>query len=200
MSRVICQNCGRPEKVCICHFIEPIDNRVEIAILQHPAEVKQIKGSAIIAQLALTHCKTWVGEQLSELPGLVTWLTENKNVFLLYPEIENQVKDYEVFDVGQIHHENLHEVKVLILDGTWRKTFKMMQLNPELQSLNRVSLTPTKDSKYRIRKQKDSQSLSTVEAIYELLSQLENSTEKFKPLLDAFEKVQNQQLSFRETE
>ena len=198
MSRVICPSCSRPEKVCICNFIEPIDNRVEIAILQHPTEVKQMKGTAIIAQLALTQCKTWVGEQLSELPGLVTWLTENKNVLLLYPEIDNQVKDCKVFDVGEM--DRLSEVKVLILDGTWRKTFKMMQLNPELQSLNRVSLTPTKDSKYRIRKQKDSQSLSTVEAIYELLSQLENSTEKFKPLLDAFEKVQNQQLSFREKE
>ncbi|MEA1988756.1 MAG: tRNA-uridine aminocarboxypropyltransferase [Pseudomonadota bacterium] len=196
MSRAICPNCSRPERVCICNFIEPIDNRVEIAILQHPTEVKQIKGTAIITQLALTHCKTWVGEQLSELPGLVAWLTDHKNVFLLYPEIENQVKDCEVFDVGQI--ENLSDVKVLILDGTWRKTFKMMQLNPELQSLNRVSLTPTKESKYRVRKQKDSQSLSTVEAIYELLSQLENSTEKFKPLLEAFEKVQNQQLIFRE--
>ena len=200
MSRVICLNCGRPEKVCICHFIEPIDNRVEIAILQHPTEVKQIKGSAIIAQLALMHCKTWVGEQLSELPGLVAWLANNKNVFLLYPEIDNQAENGEVFDVGQIHHENLHDVKVLILDGTWRKTFKMMQLNPELQALNRVSLRPTKDSKYRIRKQKDSQSLSTIEAIYELLSQLENSNEKFKPLLNAFEKMQNQQLVFREKE
>ncbi|WEJ62107.1 tRNA-uridine aminocarboxypropyltransferase [Thiomicrorhabdus lithotrophica] len=198
MSRVICPNCSRPQKVCICNFIKSIDNRVEIAILQHPAEVKQIKGTAIIAQLALTHCKTWVGEQLSELPGLVTWLTENKNVFLLYPEIDNQVKECQVFDVGQIEHS--HDFKVLILDGTWRKTFKMMQLNPELQALNRVSLTPTEQSKYRIRKQKDSQSLSTIEAIYELLSQLENSTEKFKPLLSAFEKVQNQQFIFREKE
>jgi len=198
MSRVICPNCSRPQKVCICNFIESIDNRVEIAILQHPAEVKQIKGTAIIAQLALTHCKTWVGEQLSELPGLVTWLTENKNVFLLYPEIDKQVKECQVFDVGQIEHS--HDVKVLILDGTWRKTFKMMQLNPELQALNRVSLTPTEQSKYRIRKQKDSHSLSTVEAIYELLSQLENSAGKFKPLLSAFEKVQNQQLVFREKE
>lgn len=200
MSRVICPNCSRPEKVCICHFIEPIDNGVEIAILQHPTEVKQVKGSAIIAQLALTHCKTWVGEQLSELPGLVAWLANHKNVFLLYPEIDDQVKDCEVFDVGQILKENLSDIKVLILDGTWRKTFKMMQLNPELQALNRVSLTPAEQSKYRIRKQKDSQSLSTVEAIYELLSQLESSSKKFKPLLDAFEKVQNQQLVFREKE
>ncbi|MEA1989146.1 MAG: tRNA-uridine aminocarboxypropyltransferase [Pseudomonadota bacterium] len=194
MSRAICPNCSRPERVCICNFIEPIDNRVEIAILQHPTEVKQIKGTAIIAQLALTHCKTWVGEQLSELPGLVAWLTDQKNVFLLYPEIDNKVTDCEAFNVGQI--VRLSDVKVLILDGTWRKTFKMMRLNPELQSLNRVSLTPTKESKYRIRKQKDSQSLSTVEAIYELLSQLESSTEKFKPLLEAFDAMQEQQLVF----
>ena len=200
MSRVICPNCSRPKKVCICNFIEPIDNRVDIAILQHPTEVKQIKGTAKIAQLALTHCTTWVGEQLSELPGLVTWLTENKNVLLLYPEIDNQVKDCQVFDVGQLPKENLGDIRVLILDGTWRKTFKMMQLNPELQALHRVLITPVDYSKYRIRKQKDSQSLSTVEAIYELLSQLENSTEKFKPLLNAFEKVQNQQLAFREKE
>lgn len=196
MSRAICPNCSRPKKVCICDFIQPIDNRVEVAILQHPTEVKQAKGTAIIAQLALMHCNTWVGEQLSELPDLVDWLENNKNVFLLYPEMDNQVKDCEVFDVGQI--ESLSDVKVLILDGTWRKTFKMMQMNPELQALNRVSLSPTKESNYRIRKQKDSQSLSTVEAIYEVLSQSESSAEKFKPLLHAFENLQNQQLIFRE--
>lgn len=203
MSRKVCHYCGRPENVCICSFIKPIDNQVEIGILQHPSETKQIKGTALIARLSLKKEKLWVGESLCDLPGLVDWLNEGQNVYLLYPAIDNQKETYHSYSTKSIVNkfqkkETDQLTKVLVLDGTWRKTFKIMQLNPQLRALNRIELNPVLASQYRVRKQKDEQSLSTVEAIYEVLSQLEGNTEKYQPLLDAFESMQNQQLAFRE--
>ncbi|BCN93926.1 DTW domain-containing protein [Thiomicrorhabdus immobilis] len=198
MSRVICSQCQRPQKVCICDFIKPIVNGIEIGILQHPSEVKQIKGTAIIAIHALSHCQYWVGESVDALPGLVSWLQDDKPVLLLYPETENQTTVVANLAIDEIKSQYLNHFKVLILDGTWRKTFKMMQINPSLNALPRIALTPKSASGYQIRKQKDEQSLSTIEAIYELLSQLENSTDKYQPLLTAFEKMQQQQLAFRQ--
>ena len=202
MSRAVCQTCGRPQKVCICDFIQPIENLVEIGILQHPSEVKQIKGTALIAQLSLNRSQLWVGEDLTELPGLVDWLKSSPNIYLLYPEIDNQEEAYSSFYMEEVVKaleplNGVEAIKVLVLDGTWRKTFKIMQLNPQLRALNRIELNPVLESKYRVRKQRDTKSLSTVEAIYEVLSQLESNAEKYQPLLDAFDLMQNQQLAFR---
>jgi len=200
MSRAICCHCHRPQKVCICDFIQPIDNQVEIGILQHPTETKQIKGTAIIAKNSLQCCQYWVGESLQELPGLVNWLNDGKQVYLLYPKTEDADSMVKVQGVDFLKSQDKAAFRILILDGTWRKTFKMMQLNPSLQKLDRVALIPSELSKYKIRKQKNEQSLSTVEAVYELLSQLEDSEseDKFKPLLTAFENMQQQQLAFRQ--
>jgi len=197
MSRIICSQCRRSQKVCICEFIQPINNEIEIGILQHPSEVKQSKGTAIIAKLALTKSQLWVGEVLSELPGLLRWLKDEQPVYLLYPKIDDQAEVYQSWSIDKVKSNKQKDFKVLILDGTWRKTFKMMQLNPELRALPRIELNPKFKSQYKVRKQKDSQSLSTVEAIFEVLSQLENDAEKFQPLVEAFDKMQQQQLAFR---
>lgn len=200
MSRNVCQHCQRPEKVCICSFIQPILNEVEVGILQHPMESKQIKGSAVIATLSLKRCQLWVGESLADLPGLVNWLNKGERVFLLYPKIDNQKESYQAYTIDALKQFDKQSIKILVLDGTWRKTYKIMQLNAELRGLNWVELNPIKPSQYKIRKQKDSQSLATVEAIYELLAQLEDSTNKYQPLLTVFESMQKQQLGFRQNQ
>ncbi|MDA3808491.1 MAG: DTW domain-containing protein [Thiomicrorhabdus sp.] len=198
MSRPICPTCQRPTKVCLCDFIEDIDNQVEVGILQHPSEVNLVKGTAKIAQLSLSHCQTWCGEDLHDLPGLVSWLETDKPVFLLYPEIEGQTEPCEFYSVEQVR--DLFAVeggKLLILDGTWRKTHKIMMLNSVLRGMDRVSLQPSTPSVYRIRKQKDDESsLSTIEALYEALSQLEDDSVRYQPLLNTFESMQQQQAAF----
>ncbi len=197
MSRPICPTCQRPTKVCLCEFIENIDNQVEVGILQHPSEVDLVKGTAKIAQLSLNHCQTWCGEELQDLPGLVDWLAGDKPVFLLYPAIEGQPEPFEFHDVAQIRDlYSVKEIKLLILDGTWRKTYRMMMLNSVLRGMDRVSLQPSTPSAYRIRKQKSASSLSTIEALYEALSQLEDDPVRYQPLLNTFESKQQQQAAF----
>ncbi len=197
MSRPICPTCQRPTKVCLCDFIERIDNQVEVGILQHPSEVDLVKGTAKIAQLSLSHCQTWCGEDLQDLPGLVGWLGDDKPVFLLYPAIEGQLESVEFYDVAQIRDlYAVQDVKLLILDGTWRKTHKIMMLNSVLRGMDRVSLQPGTPSAYRIRKQKNAASLSTIEALYEALSQLEDNSVRYQPLLNTFESMQQQQAAF----
>ncbi len=197
MSRPICPTCQRPTKVCLCDFIEHIDNRVEVGILQHPSEVGLVKGTAKIAQLSLSYCHTWCGEDLQDLPDLVEWLGDDKPVFLLYPVIEGQHEPVKFYEVTQIRHLHAHEeIKLLILDGTWRKTHKIMMLNSVLRGMDRISLKPCTPSAYRIRKQKSATSLSTIEAVYEVLSQLEDDYLRYQPLLKTFESMQQQQAVF----
>lgn len=197
MARKVCSQCHRPEKVCICDFITSIDNNIEIGIFQHPTEVGQIKGTAIIADLALKKSKRWVGETLDDAPELQQWLKSSDKVFLLYPPTEDQQAEVNSVNDLQNMYQQQMSFKILVLDGTWRKTYKMMQLNPELMALPRVVLNPQTPSAYKVRKQKNEQSLSTVEAIVELLSKIEGDSAKYQPVLGAFAQIQNQQLAFR---
>lgn len=196
MPRPICSTCSRPLKVCLCEMIRPVTNRVEIAILQHPSEVSQIKGTAKIAQLSLSKVRTWVGEDFSDEVSLQAWLKQGE-VFLLYPESESlmPVQSHSIDSIRLRNH--LDSVKVLVIDGTWRKAHKIMMTNPQLQCLPRIVLQPSQTSSYQIRKQKNSQSLSTIEAIYEVLAQLEADAPSFKPLLETFNQMVSQQLAFR---
>lgn len=203
MARAFCPVCKRPPKVCLCGFISPVDNLVEIGILQHPDETRRVKGSALIAQLSLTRCQTWVGEDFSKDTGLFKWL-ENAAVFLLYPPPS------EAAEGGCISPAELNKqfqqagwrqpIKILLIDATWKKSYKILQLNPWLQPLKRLAIAPQLPSTYRIRKQKSPESLSTLEAIYEALSQVEGDAQKFQPLLQAFDAMNQQQLAFRPVE
>jgi DTW domain-containing protein YfiP len=73
------------------------------------------------------------------------------------------------------------------LDGTWRKSRKMLYCNPMLQQLPRFSLHNLPPSHYRLRKAHRPDQLSTLEAVCYALGQLEQDQAKYAPLLAAFD-------------
>ena len=87
-------------------------------------------------------------------------------------------------------------VCLVVLDGTWRKSRKMLQRNPLLQALPRLSLTPLAPSRYSVRKAHQPHQRSTLEAACAALAQLESDSDKFSLLLAAFDGFVAQQLGF----
>lgn len=213
MSRIICLQCQRPQSVCVCDWITPISNLVEVGIFQHPTEAKQVKGTAKLVALSLSQVQLWVGERLSDVPALEAWLDgaqqQDKTVLLLYPPTETPATNtaetisqprqalINIADLCGLTQAQLSQLCVLVLDGTWRKTHKMLCLNPRLAALTRLQIEPNTPSNYRIRKQKNAQSLSTVEAVVQVLSTLENAPQRYAPLLEAFNAMVQQQWQFR---
>lgn len=213
MSRIICLQCQRPQSVCVCDWITPIANLVEVGIFQHPTEAKQVKGTAKLVALSLSQVQLWVGERLSEVPALEAWLDcaeqQHKTVLLLYPPTETPATNtadtisqprqalINIADLCGLTQAQLSQLCVLVLDGTWRKTHKMLCLNPRLAALTRLQIEPNTPSNYRIRKQKNALSLSTVEAVVQVLSSLENAPQRYAPLLQTFNAMVQQQWQFR---
>jgi DTW domain-containing protein YfiP len=78
-------------------------------------------------------------------------------------------------------------LRLVVLDGTWRKSRKMLYLNPLLQGLPRVALQGMPASHYRIRKAHAPDQLSTLEAAAYALMRLDGGEARFAPLLDAFD-------------
>jgi len=176
-------------------------------VLQHPLEVDNAKGSARLLCLSLTHSQMVTGEVFdeSELQALLSAPRSTHGVgegvktpVLLYPPTPH---DMGLLRAAPTLDRNVLEVpeqlRLIVLDGTWRKSRKMLYLNPLLQGLPRLFLRDTPAAYHPIRKAHRPDQLSTLEATCAALAQLENNDAPFKPLLTAFDGFVAQQLGYR---
>jgi len=183
-KRPTCKTCQRALSVCLCPHIKQIENRWPIRLLQHPNETKHAIGTAKIVQLSLTNCQTDICKQIEPDSEFEQWLGQ-ENPVLIYPG-----ENAEGLDWLQSHPNRT----LLVIDASWRKSRRMLLESPSLQRLQRVCIQPNKPSNYKIRKVPDPTSLSTLEAIVEILSELEGDQTKYQPLLAAMEWMINKQI------
>jgi len=117
---------------------------------------------------------------------------------LLYPDLqENEASDL-IARQGVKLPDGItpQEVRLVVLDATWRKSRKMLYLNPMLQHLPRLSLSEMPASHYRIRKAHKPDQLSSLEASTYALMRLEHNEAKYLPLIDAFDGFVEQQMQY----
>jgi DTW domain-containing protein YfiP len=207
-KRRICATCLRPQSTCICQWITPTAHVVEVMILQHPLEVANAKGSARLLHLSLSHSRLVTGEVFAEstLQALLTAPFEPqaaaqrpKHALLLYPDTSPD----EALGVAAppvlapALWRAPAQLRLIVLDGTWRKSRKMLYCNPLLQQLPRLPLRDMPASHYLIRKAHRPDQLSTLEATCAALMQLQGSVTPFVPLLRAFDGFVAQQLAYQ---
>jgi DTW domain-containing protein YfiP len=195
-QRQICPRCLRPERSCICHWIVKLESLVELIVLQHPLEVHQAKGSARLLHLSVSGSQLQIGESFEPDVLRELLMEDGKTSLLLYPDNPAErhiIPAAPVLTVDQLCVPG--QLRLIVLDGTWRKSRKMLYQNPLLQQLPRLALSDMPASHYRIRKAHKPDQLSTLEASCYALMQLENNCEKYQPLLDAFDGFITQQLS-----
>lgn len=197
-KRPMCDHCTRPVRNCICALIQAIANQVEILILQHPNETANAKNTAGLLHLSLKNSQIKIDERFVE-EDLHKWLiADQKQPLLLYPEIV----EYKALGLAPpqqpltLEHFTAHQLRLVVIDATWRKSRKMLYLNRALQSLPRLTLTETPDSLYSIRKAHSENQLSTLEASCYALQQLEQQQVDYAPLLNAMSRFVAQQSAF----
>lgn len=183
-KRIRCSQCNRALVACFCDTITPINNALSVLILQHSSEVNHAKGTAKIVELSLEKIDVFVGEDFTGNIELQQKLAA-KNSLLLYPQ-ENAVLPQQL--VEQINNNGLFtlsDYQLIVIDGSWKKVFKILKLNPFLSELPAIGIDAVNESDYRIRKSSRSDSLSTLEAIHAVLTAVEG--DKFEGLLSSFQ-------------
>ena len=188
----MCQACLRARSACICHWIVPLASRVELLVLQHPLEVRNAKNSARLLHLCLAGSRIEVGETFDAAALDALLSGGGRQPLLLYPETPGDASpgDASPHAVSLAEPERL---RLVVLDATWRKSRKMLHLNPALQRLPRLALQDVPPSAYRIRKAHAPHQLSTLEAAVHALAQLETNPVRYQPLLAAFDGFVQQQ-------
>lgn len=198
-KRARCPLCLRAAASCICRWIAPVSHAVEVLILQHPLEVHNAKGSARLLHLSLPNSRLLTGEHFAPdaLATLLAGQPRKQNV-LLYPDTPGDrslgIAPPPALDPGSLLDPS--QLRLVVLDGTWRKSRKMLYLNPQLQQMPRLPLRDTPASHYLIRKAHAPDQLSTLEATCYALMQLEHDVARFVPLITAFDGFVAQQLSY----
>ncbi|MCD2516049.1 DTW domain-containing protein [Massilia sp. G4R7] len=192
-KRARCGVCLRAQSACICQWVRAVDAEAALLVLQHPLEVGNAKNSARLLHLCVSGSALAVGETFdaAELDALLH--AEGRTPVLLYPETEG---DAALPAPPPFVPMPARELRLVVLDATWRKSRKMLYLNPLLQRLPRLALLDVAPSGYRIRKAHAPHQLSSFEAATLALAQLEGNPGKFRILFDAFAGFVEQQAAF----
>lgn len=162
--RIRCEACQRPLTRCLCSFIPSLPHRCPV--------------------LGLQQAQLWVGEHFADLPE---YLARFERPYVLFPGAQART-------VMQCRAQQHIPDLLLVPDGTWRKARKLIHQNPVLQDLPRLSLTAREASRYRLRKAPDDQSLATIEAIAQVLSELQPEQD-YSALLQPFEQLIQEQIT-----
>ncbi|WP_144211519.1 tRNA-uridine aminocarboxypropyltransferase [Shewanella donghaensis] len=186
MSRVYCQKCAYPQSACICNSVTRIKAKTDVIVLQHPSEVEHAKNTVKLLCLSLPQTQVVVGETAEDFAELRQALEKShRAVYLVYPSENSQ---------NAASSSVPNDCTILLIDGTWRKAFKMLQLNPWLLALPALHIEFEGVSQYRIRKAKRSDSLSTLEATAYTLQAIDSSLD-INPLFDVFDAMVQHKLN-----
>ena len=163
----------------------------QVFILQHPSEVKNAKNSARLVKLGIPNTQIIVGEQPQDFLSAMSVSSDAaEQTAVFYPSPDSQALEAHS---EQFRHAQFK--RLIFIDATWRKAYKMWQLNPWLHEFACWHFASPPESRYQIRKANVSNSLSTLEAVGYVLEQgfdLDASS-----LIQLFEVMQQGQLIHR---
>lgn len=200
MKREMCAACKRAVKACICAFIETIDNHVMVVILQHCSEVNHTKGTASLLTGSLNNQLLIVGEDFTNNITLNQLIAKyGETCYLLYPEDAITLPFAKKNEPNDSCQQFPQPQCILLLDGTWKKAYRMYQRSKNLHALAKLTLPKSISGQYTIRKTNKAHALSTLEATCYALALIEGNEEKYKIMLDNFIAFNHFQMAFRPT-
>lgn len=190
-QRTRCKRCLYPGVTCVCESISAVNCHTSIDILQHPSETKNAKNTARLAKLCIPHSKIWIGEGPKDFGDLRQQLSsEERPIAVIFPAPEAiDINEFSAaFNAEQY-------ARLVFLDGTWKKAYKMWQLNSWLHNYRTLKISDEK-GQYHIRKAPREGCLSTIESICYCIESLEPGAD-CSPLGNSFHKMQDYFLHYR---
>lgn len=194
-----CANCFKPNELCVCASIDPVENKVEVVILQHPQEKEEPLSTARIASASLKRSKLLVGLSWPSLNAILGRKVDPKRWLVLYlgsqktkqslPPNEPLVLVDKKGKPLQDYHRLLSEIEgIIALDGSWSEVKSMWWRNAWLLKLRRGVLNPAHGSLYgRLRRAARKEGISTLESLALTLSILEKR--EYQAILEPFVKL-----------
>jgi DTW domain-containing protein YfiP len=147
--------------------------------------------------LSTQNSQLWIGEHFNAEELQHRLYANAKQPLLLYPDTPDEkslglLTPAPLPERAQLLPEQL---RLVVIDATWRKSRKMLYINQALQQLPRFALINPPATIYKIRKADSENQLSTLEASCYALQQLEPDCD-YQPLLQSFRQFIDQFASY----
>jgi DTW domain-containing protein YfiP len=159
-----CPRCWLRHAFCICAEVPQVATRTEVIIVRHEREGWKSTGTARVALQALPNSRLVEyaedGARSDEVLGALA-----AGAALLFPETGVEPTPLCA-----------PPPRLIVLDGTWRQTRRMLKRLPSLTSVPRLVLPEKAEAPLRLRESEDPRGRSTLEAIADALGQLEGET------------------------
>jgi DTW domain-containing protein len=167
-----CRGCGLQFQ-CICDQKVSLRSKLRLSLLTHENELRRETNTGKWLIEAIPNCHRFIWQRTMPDQKLLTRLNrEDERPLLLFPSAESQpLNDVleETKTLPRIPH-------FIVLDGTWQEAKKMERKSSWLNSLDRVSFTPSQQSSYRLRRNQQVNELCTLEVAIELLRELKEES------------------------
>ncbi len=170
----------------MCAGLGPIASRTRVVLLQHPREARLAICSAWLTRVALANAELHRGVRFDANPA-VRELVASPRTALLFPGAGATPAEELAGDPPE---------RLVVVDGTWLQAAKMLEVNPAIAALPRVTLAPGHESGYgELRREPAEGHLSTIEAVAHALGALEQDPARFAPMVRAFRRMVELQLA-----
>jgi DTW domain-containing protein len=196
-----CPSCHKPQPLCICDSITPIENRVSLLILQHPQEQDRALGTARLLALHFKNAVLKIGLSWPSLSKALGRPVHDPSrwavLYLGSAKVADLDTEREVVAIdrkGAIEPDQrgiLGDIEgVVLLDGTWSQAKALWWRNAWMLKCQRVILGPKRPSRYgELRREPRQDGLSTIEAAGMLLGALEKRPDIAETLNAGFERM-----------
>ena len=175
LGRETCWNCYRAQNLCLCSEIKPFETEPLIVLLIHPKEFRKTVGTARLVRLSILNSRSWIGHgaDFDSNPGFQS-LVSDPTLFpmVLYPGPSSL--NLSVLGEGELktHLPQNRRLAIFVIDGTWFCARKMIRTSKILSQLPQITFDFKTESAYGFRKQPKAFCLSTLEAVFELIENL----------------------------
>jgi DTW domain-containing protein YfiP len=196
-----CPRCLKPQPLCVCDSVAPVEIRLSLLILQHPQEQDRALGTARLAAQHFPGAVVKIGLSWPSLSKALGRPVENPArwaiLYLGSASAEALHRESEVIaltrkgEVAENQRAILGGIEgVIVLDGTWSQAKALWWRNPWMLKCQRVILNPAHPSRYgRLRREPRRDTLSTIEAVGLLIGSIEKRPDIAATLNASFERM-----------
>lgn len=173
-----CFKCFKPKSVCLCKYSRELDTGVKFVFLMHPKEFRrQRTGTGYLSHICLKDSEIIVGLDFSQNKRLQELLNDEQYLpVIMYPGQDactvNEIKQ----NLGNSDTPDTPGKKLLIiiLDATWFCSKKMIEHNPFLLELPKLSFYGHYTSIFTFKHEPSPECVSTIECCYYMIKELQS--------------------------
>ena len=151
--------CSASRTLCLCDVVPRIELRTRICLVIHHSELTRSSNTGLLAIRALVNSEMRIRGEGRETLDLTNLLGGQYRTLVFYPSHDAVELDKELVMLERT------PIQLIVPDGTWRQTKKLLSRHQELKHVPRVKISAPNNSIFQLRAQTRPEGMATLQAI-----------------------------------